>query len=102
MIIDRSLLPSTGCPAYIGVVHCDPGARRQSLHGPDTLVRPVETAVFVVIALVLLVFVFLLGALGRPRDGEDAEALAADLEEERARVHRLEAEVAELRSKSES
>lgn len=58
--------------------------------------RAVENAVYIVIVLVVLVFAFVLGALGRARDaGESSEVarLAAELEDERARVHELEAEL---------
>jgi len=60
----------------------------------------VENAVYIVIVLVILVFAFLLGALGRVRDsGESSEVarLAAELEEERARVHELEAQLERAR-----
>lgn len=52
-----------------------------------------ETAVYVIIALVVLGFVFLLGALGRRGHAETTARLAAELEAERARVRELEAEL---------
>lgn len=52
-----------------------------------------ETAVYVIIALVVLAFVFLLGALGRRGDSDEAARLAAELETERARVRELESEL---------
>ncbi len=59
--------------------------------------RPVETAVFVIVGLVVLVFAFVLGALGRERTSGDREGeaarLAAELEVERRRVHELQAEL---------
>lgn len=61
-----------------------------------------ETGVYIVIALVVVVFVFLLGVLGRARDGEavtpEAERLAAELEVERRRVAELQTELDRLRS----
>jgi hypothetical protein len=58
-----------------------------------------ETAVFVVIGIVVVVFSFLIGSLSK--DGEeDAQVgrLAAELEVERRRVHELQEEVDRLRA----
>jgi hypothetical protein len=60
-----------------------------------------ETAVFVVIGVVVIVFAFLIGSLSR--DGEDDSQvgrLAAELEVERRRVHELQEEVDRLRAEN--
>lgn len=56
-----------------------------------------QDAVYVVIGLVLLVFVFLLGSLGRERERAEPGRLAAELEVERRRVRELQEEVDRLR-----
>ena len=64
-----------------------------------------ETAVLVVIGLVVLVFVFLLGALGRSAEGAsdaDVDRLAGELEAERQHVRELRAEVERLRGAQSS
>ena len=52
---------------------------------------------FVIVGLVVVVFAFVLGALGRhgssENDGGDAARLAAELEVERRRVQELQAEL---------
>jgi hypothetical protein len=60
-----------------------------------------ETAVFVVIGIVVIVFAFLIGSLSS--DGEDdaqVGGLAAELEVERRRVHELQEEVDRLRAEN--
>ena len=60
-----------------------------------------ETAVFVVIGVVVIVFAFLIGSLSRDGEG-DAQVgrLAAELEVERRRVHELQEEVDRLRAEN--
>ena len=60
-----------------------------------------ENAVYVTIGLVVLVFVFLLGSLGRTSEeaaDPEAERLAAELEVERRRVQELQEELDRLRA----
>jgi hypothetical protein len=63
-----------------------------------TLSAALQDVVFVVIGLVVIVFAFVVGSLGRGGDEDRAGELESELEVERRRVGELESELERLRA----